>query len=1240
MPLPSKALSADAKISIASVSDLHSHFDDLYDDLHAPETEHTWQKIERALLHIQAITRGGAPKYNEFVALLKEAAGPINNALLSERTKLSGTAGDLLNSIAPRMAERFEPLVPVFVPTLLLICARTNKVAVKRAEKSLHFVIKHCAPPSVVSYLREAIKDKGQGLRAVAAGTLVLVLEHTEKDRLTRRVADIEACIKSGATDSNPEVRQTTKRLFELYVSIWPERVEQFTKPMTPTIRRYLSLPKTGALQVDIPPMTEAPIRSARPPASHTSRQDEVLMPMSHAPQSRAAPAYTFFPDLQKTAATSSATTSTARTQPGAGYSMNDAAYGKRGLFADQIAAARNARLARMPSFNFDDAAKSETVPAPTMKRQPSFDQLRPQGPVTSGAMFRVSRFDVVAGPSRQDSNDGSRPRSGHGSESASHRHADINANAPSFAAASGLHGKSALLAAYKQAFVGDIPAAKASSSSSRDRQHREKSDKPPKSEKRREKTVTVRFEPSPDSKDSDSDRLLANAERGADELRRSRSAPQIAVQADNSHKETDADAHIPAETARSKARNSPEHHADWVDSDDDEDRPNTPPERYLHAQTPRTGVKASRVPAQRVAAVPSAVKASAMRVAAATPSAKIAASRVANVSESVESSPMPKAHAAPRTPQAPSAKVEAEMKAVPESIAVEADQKQLEVQDKIEAETVKPAVVAQVTAMPKDKPAAVKKVASSTVQSNKQPGKAAPVKTAPSASLAAKARLEARAAKTTPTGPAAEGRKVVSKAVSTVAKPVVVKRPIVSSSAAAFKPVAKPAASSAVMAKSSRPAATVKPSTTATSTTVRSKPSVTAKSVITAPATAVAVKKADAPTITRSSTLTALTASTRSKIVPAAAIKKFQPKATSSLRPKSSIAASLTAKSKLVGAKAAASDREVAVKKASVALVKAVEKHRRASAAAAQVASVAPGLPVAAVEPVEQTEPVVADVITQPAVEPIVEEQVVAHHAEVVAEEAADILSDTKTEGKAIEQTTEPVTVDNIADAHEGQSGMDVTASSVQPDESVVEEAAMSLDQFDTCVSQEEVQPEEERETPAVDDLQDLQADHVEAVTLAPSVPATPIKTPATPTAGTPARVRTPLSSKDTNLPRQPTSARVTPSKSFTPNRATPSKSCSPIKAPTTRSTPIHSSPLRRNPLLVPVQFDPDSFESESESEDESEEVVQLHFGRAREEQAENKAKKQLVLGLDSSDDSMMESGEADETVLLEAAA
>ncbi len=311
------------------------------------------------------------------------------------------------------------------------------------------------------------------------------MLEYTEKERLTRKVADIEACIKSGATDSNPEVRQTTKRLFELYVSIWPERVEQFTKPMTPTIRRYLSLPKTGALHVEVPEMT-ATVQSTRQVASHTSAAPQqsryeaaaAIAPTAAAPRSTTS-SYSFFPDLPKASSSSSAYTSAARPPTGPGFNMNDATYAKRGLFADQIAAARSARLARVPSYNFDDMPKADPAPVQhSLKRQPSFEQIRSHGPQSSVAAFRVPRFDVVV-PSRQDS-EGSRPR---GYEPAAYAHGNINANTPAFASASGLHGKSALLAAYKQAFVGDVVGAKPSSSSSsttRERRHRDRSEKPP----------------------------------------------------------------------------------------------------------------------------------------------------------------------------------------------------------------------------------------------------------------------------------------------------------------------------------------------------------------------------------------------------------------------------------------------------------------------------------------------------------------------------------------------------------------------------------------------------------------------------------------------------------------------------------------------------------------------------------------------------------------------------------------
>lgn len=217
----------DDRIAITSSTDLTAHFRTIQDALSEPETEHSWQRLDRALFRLEAITKGGAYKWHdEYVPFLKLIAGPISRSLLSERTRLSGTAADVIASAAPRLADRFEPLVQLYVPPLLQLCARTNKVALKRAEKCLQLIVKHCRLVNTLPFLCEACRDKFAGLRVVALGCIITLVESVGAQRLDRRVTDIEATIKTTARDSNPEVRQYARRLFESYIACWPLRVE------------------------------------------------------------------------------------------------------------------------------------------------------------------------------------------------------------------------------------------------------------------------------------------------------------------------------------------------------------------------------------------------------------------------------------------------------------------------------------------------------------------------------------------------------------------------------------------------------------------------------------------------------------------------------------------------------------------------------------------------------------------------------------------------------------------------------------------------------------------------------------------------------------------------------------------------------------------------------------------------------------------------------------------------------
>ncbi|UZJ53783.1 hypothetical protein CBS101457_003103 [Exobasidium rhododendri] len=267
---------AEEKIVIASAADLQHHFDSILPNLHLTETEDSWTKIEKSLMKLESITKSGGYKYDSFPVLFKSVAEPIINSLLSERTKLSGTAADLLNSVAPRLGERFEALVNVFTPCLLLICARTNKVALFRAKKCLLLIAKHCKLPSLIPHLREASKDKSQSMRIVSVEVTMMLLEAIEcRERIGKKVADLEVIIKGTATDRDPEVRQWCKRVFEVYLDRWPDRATLFTSAFTPTTRRYLALAKVGNDKVSAPigitsTTTQskwAPLRPTAPPA-------------------------------------------------------------------------------------------------------------------------------------------------------------------------------------------------------------------------------------------------------------------------------------------------------------------------------------------------------------------------------------------------------------------------------------------------------------------------------------------------------------------------------------------------------------------------------------------------------------------------------------------------------------------------------------------------------------------------------------------------------------------------------------------------------------------------------------------------------------------------------------------------------------------------------------------------------------------------------------------------------------
>ncbi|KAF8647048.1 hypothetical protein AX16_006885 [Volvariella volvacea WC 439] len=245
---------------IHSASSLRREIDTLKHKITQPETEETWDAISDGLSRLTFLcTNGGGEYPDDLVPHLRSFSRPICSAMLSERTRLSGVAIDLVSSMATALGgTHFEPLLPLYFPTLLILCSRTNKVVVTRARACILAVIETTQLPAILTYFVHNVKDKASSLRLVVAeGTLACLNCFNPPDiEKESRAVEVETIIKTTARDASADVRKVGKQIFEAYKQLLADRLPGFAAPLTPTIKKYLniqSLPSSSQTQAAPP---------------------------------------------------------------------------------------------------------------------------------------------------------------------------------------------------------------------------------------------------------------------------------------------------------------------------------------------------------------------------------------------------------------------------------------------------------------------------------------------------------------------------------------------------------------------------------------------------------------------------------------------------------------------------------------------------------------------------------------------------------------------------------------------------------------------------------------------------------------------------------------------------------------------------------------------------------------------------------------------------------------------------
>ncbi|OAX40755.1 hypothetical protein K503DRAFT_864372 [Rhizopogon vinicolor AM-OR11-026] len=120
----------------------------------------SWNTVEEAIVDLIEFSNYGGCKYPiTMVAGILSLSKSLIDALNSEHSSLSSSTIELITSLSEGLGPAFEPLISIFMPNLLGLCAQTNKVFASRAKACIVSVIKHTQSPSILPYVAESLRS-------------------------------------------------------------------------------------------------------------------------------------------------------------------------------------------------------------------------------------------------------------------------------------------------------------------------------------------------------------------------------------------------------------------------------------------------------------------------------------------------------------------------------------------------------------------------------------------------------------------------------------------------------------------------------------------------------------------------------------------------------------------------------------------------------------------------------------------------------------------------------------------------------------------------------------------------------------------------------------------------------------------------------------------------------------------------------------------------------------------------
>ena len=153
---------------------------------------------------------------------------------MSERTRLSGTAVELVKTLAKTMQRDYEPFHDMFHGSLVRMLARTKKVIVAQALDCLKTVIVASKLPRLIPRF-SAMFTNNNKLQVInnstlssAATCLELCIQNNSPEHIQPHIQSLEAAIRAGIIKPSAEVRTAVRACYKAYASKMPENATRY----------------------------------------------------------------------------------------------------------------------------------------------------------------------------------------------------------------------------------------------------------------------------------------------------------------------------------------------------------------------------------------------------------------------------------------------------------------------------------------------------------------------------------------------------------------------------------------------------------------------------------------------------------------------------------------------------------------------------------------------------------------------------------------------------------------------------------------------------------------------------------------------------------------------------------------------------------------------------------------------------------------------------------------------------